>query len=106
MGAARPQEVEMKSSPLMEVEVSTRLAAVPKWKEVGNEIVRTFEFRDFKAALAFVNKVGDLAETAGHHPDIDIRWNKVKLALTTHDAGGLTGKDFDLAAQIDRAASA
>jgi 4a-hydroxytetrahydrobiopterin dehydratase len=93
----------MKSSPLMEVEVSTRLAAVPRWKEQGSEIVRTFEFRDFRAALAFVNKVGDLAEKAGHHPDIDIRWNKVKLALTTHDSGGLTGKDFDLAAEIDLA---
>ena len=93
----------MKSSPLLEVEVSTRLAAVPRWREQGSEIVRTFEFRDFKAALAFVNKVGDLAENAGHHPDIDIRWNKVKLALTTHDAGGLTPKDFDLAAEIDLA---
>ena len=96
----------MKSSPLMEVEVSTRLAAVPHWKEQGREIVRTFEFRDFRAALAFVNKVGDLAESKGHHPDIDIRWNKVKLALTTHDAGGLTSKDFDLAAEIDQAAGA
>jgi 4a-hydroxytetrahydrobiopterin dehydratase len=95
----------MKSSPLMEVEVSTRLAGVPRWREQGSEIVRTFEFRDFRAALAFVNKVGDLAEKAGHHPDIDIRWNKVKLALTTHDAGGLTGKDFDLAAEIDLAGS-
>jgi 4a-hydroxytetrahydrobiopterin dehydratase len=94
----------MKSSPMMEVEVSTRLAAVPRWKEQNNEIVRTFEFRDFRVALGFVNKVGDLAEKAGHHPDIDIRYNKVKLALTTHDAGGLTGKDFDLAAEIDRAA--
>ena len=92
----------MKSSLLLEVEVSTRLAAVPRWQEQGNEIVRTFEFRDFEAALAFVNKVGELAENAGHHPDIDIRWNKVKLALTTHDAGGLTSKDFDLAAEIDQ----
>jgi 4a-hydroxytetrahydrobiopterin dehydratase len=92
----------MKSSPLMEVEVSTRLAAVPRWKEQGSEIVRTFEFRDFRAALQFVNAVGDLAEKAGHHPDIDIRYNKVRLSLTTHDAGGLTGKDFDLAAECDR----
>lgn len=92
----------MKSSPLLEVEVSTRLAAVPRWKEQGSEIVRTFEFRDFRGALAFVNKVGDLAENAGHHPDIDIRYNKVKLTLTTHDANGLTGKDFDLAAAIDQ----
>jgi 4a-hydroxytetrahydrobiopterin dehydratase len=92
----------MKSSPLKEAEIAPRLAAVPKWTEQGKEIVRTFEFRDFPGALAFANKVGDLAEKAGHHPDIDIRWNKVRLALTTHDAGGLTAKDFDLAAEIDR----
>lgn len=91
----------MKASPLLEVQVSQRLAAIPRWTEKNSEIVRTFEFRDFKAALAFVNKVGEMAENAGHHPDIDIRWNKVKLALTTHDAGGLTSKDFDLAAKID-----
>ena len=93
----------MKASSLQEAEVAAKLAAVPKWKEQGKEIVRTFEFRDFRAALAFVNKVGDFAESAGHHPDIDIRYNKVKLALTTHDAGGLTTKDFDLAAEADRA---
>jgi 4a-hydroxytetrahydrobiopterin dehydratase len=96
----------MKASLLPEVEISQRLAAIPRWMEENSEIVRTFEFRDFVAALAFVNKVGDLAESKGHHPDIDIRWNKVKLALTTHDAGGLTSKDFDLAAEIDQAAGA
>jgi 4a-hydroxytetrahydrobiopterin dehydratase len=92
----------MKTSLLSEVDVSTKLAAVPKWSEQGKEIVRTFEFKDFRAALGFVNKVGELAEKAGHHPDIDIRYNKVRLALTTHDAGGLTGNDFDLAGQVDR----
>ena len=59
-------------------------------------------FRDFREALAFVNRVGGLAEAAGHHPDIDIRYNTVTLALTTHDAGGLSAKDFDLARAIDR----
>jgi 4a-hydroxytetrahydrobiopterin dehydratase len=102
-GAAKPQEKPMAHSPLSEVEISTRLASVPKWNEQGGEIVRTFEFKDFRASLAFVNKVGDLAETAGHHPDIDIRYNKVRLALVSHDAGGLTVKDFDLAAKIDTA---
>jgi 4a-hydroxytetrahydrobiopterin dehydratase len=96
----------MRPSPLSEVEVSTRIAAVPRWKEQNGEITRTFEFKDFKTALAFVNKVGDLAEKAGHHPDIDIRYNKVRLALVTHDAGGLTGKDFDVAAEIDGAPGA
>lgn len=92
----------MKPSPLMESDIAARLAAVPHWSEQSKEIVRTFEFRDFRAALAFVNKVGDLAEKAGHHPDIDIRYNKVRLALTTHDAGGLSTKDFELAAEVDR----
>ena len=62
------------------------------------------ELGDFRAALGFVNRVGDLAEEAGHHPDIDIRYNRVRLALVTHDAGGLTSKDFDLAARADGAA--
>jgi 4a-hydroxytetrahydrobiopterin dehydratase len=62
-----------------------------------------FAFGDFRAGMAFVNKVADAAEAADHHPDIDIRYNKVRLALVTHDAGGLTNKDFDLAALADNA---
>jgi 4a-hydroxytetrahydrobiopterin dehydratase len=73
----------------------------PGWERAGAEIRRTYRFRDFREALAFVNRVGDLAERAGHHPDIDIRYNVVTLALTTHDAGGLTAKDFELARSID-----
>ncbi len=79
-------------------EANRRLTALPEWKIVSGELVKTFKFKDFPAALAFVNQVGELAESAGHHPDIDIRYNKVRLALVTHDAGGLTAKDFDLAA--------
>ena len=92
----------MKTPPLQETGIASRLAAVPHWKQTGSEIVRTFDFSDFRAAMAFVNKTADLAEKAGHHPDIDIRYNKVRLALTTHDSGGLTTHDFDLAAQIDK----
>jgi 4a-hydroxytetrahydrobiopterin dehydratase len=91
----------MPRSPLSEAEVSSRLSSLKSWQKEGGEIVRTFQFPDFRAALAFVNKVGDLAEAAGHHPDIDIRYNKVRLALVTHDAGGLTQNDFDLAAKIN-----
>ena len=80
------------------------LASVPEWEIVNGELVRTFQFKDFRAALGFVNRVGELAEGAAHHPDIDIRYNRVRLALVTHDAGGLTGKDFDLAARADGAA--
>jgi 4a-hydroxytetrahydrobiopterin dehydratase len=83
--------------PLTDAEISTHLKSLPEWKVESGELVRTFKFKDFVASLAFVNKVGELAEKAGHHPDIDIRYNKVRLALVTHDAGGITAKDFDLA---------
>jgi 4a-hydroxytetrahydrobiopterin dehydratase len=84
-------------------QVSASLASVPDWKIEGGELVRSYKFQDFVTALAFVNRVGDLAEKAGHHPDIDVRYNRVRLALVTHDAGGLTDKDFDLASQADKA---
>jgi 4a-hydroxytetrahydrobiopterin dehydratase len=81
-----------------------RLRALPDWEITSGELVKTFQFADFRAALGFVNRVGEAAETAGHHPDIDIRYNKVRLALVTHDAGGLTPKDFALASQADKLA--
>jgi 4a-hydroxytetrahydrobiopterin dehydratase len=84
--------------------IESRLRKLPGWRVEAGELVRTFEFADFRAALRFVNNVGELAELAGHHPDIDIRYNRVRLALTTHDAGGLTDKDFDLAARAGKAA--
>jgi len=82
--------------------IKAALATVPEWKLRGEVISRTFVFKDFPAAVKFVNAVAELAEQAWHHPDIDIRWNKVTLTLTTHDAGGLTEKDFALARQFDR----
>ena len=72
------------------------------WDHVGDELQTNVELHDFAEALAFVNKVGAAAEAANHHPDIDIRWNKVHLVLTTHDSGGLTVLDLALAAAIDR----
>jgi 4a-hydroxytetrahydrobiopterin dehydratase len=83
-------------------EANRQLATLPEWKIVSGELVRTFQFKDFRAALAFVNQVGELAETADHHPDIDIRYNRVRLGLVTHDAGGITAKDFDLAAKAEK----
>jgi 4a-hydroxytetrahydrobiopterin dehydratase len=71
------------------------------WRRNGEIISRTFQFKDFPAAMQFVNAVAQIAEQVQHHPDIDIRWNKVTLALTTHDAGGLTEKDFAMARQCD-----
>jgi 4a-hydroxytetrahydrobiopterin dehydratase len=85
-------------------EVASRLAFLPGWQIEKGELTRTFRFENFPAALAFVNRVGEQAEEAGHHPDIDIRYNRVRLSLVTHDAGGLTAKDFALAAVADRLA--
>jgi 4a-hydroxytetrahydrobiopterin dehydratase len=81
--------------------VEQALRQRPGWERAGGTIRRTYRFNDFREALAFVNRVGYLAERAGHHPDIDIRYNTVTLTLTTHDAGGLSAKDFDLASAID-----
>jgi len=87
---------------LTSAQIKSALASLPDWKMAGATIVRTFQFKDFPAAIKFVNAVARLAEQAWHHPDIDIRWNKVTLTLTTHDAGGLTEKDFKLAHGFDR----
>jgi 4a-hydroxytetrahydrobiopterin dehydratase len=73
-----------------------------QWQREGDELVREVTRNDFKGAMEFVNAVADLAEAANHHPDIAISWNKVTLRLTSHDAGGLTQRDLDLAAEIDR----
>ncbi|HEV2136375.1 MAG TPA: 4a-hydroxytetrahydrobiopterin dehydratase [Terracidiphilus sp.] len=83
-------------------EIDSRIKNLAGWKVESGELARTFQFPDFRASLRFVNSVGELAEKAGHHPDIDIRYNKVRLALVTHDAGGITAKDFELAESINR----
>lgn len=82
--------------------IHAALRQIPAWRQRRDLIVRRLKFKDFAAALKFVNRIGRLAEQAAHHPDIDIRWNQVTLKLTTHSAGGLTVKDFQLAVQIDR----
>ena len=82
-------------------QIKAALPAVKGWKKARASITRTYQFKDFAAAMDFVNKVAKAAESANHHPDIDIRWNKVTLVLATHSEGGLTQKDFDLAKQID-----
>ena len=86
---------------LSEAEIAARLEDLVDWTRAGDEIHKLFKLASFPGAIGFVTQVAFLAEAANHHPDIDIRWRKVSLALTTHDAGGLTAKDFDLAAQID-----
>lgn len=86
---------------LTAAQIKTALNQTPDWQRHRAVISRTFVFKDFPAAIKFVNAVAKLAEHAWHHPDIDIRWNKVTLALTTHDAGGLTQKDFALAQKFN-----
>jgi 4a-hydroxytetrahydrobiopterin dehydratase len=86
---------------LSDEDIQDRLKATPGWSIDGRSIRRQLEFRDFKEAMGFVNRVADRAEAANHHPDIAIAWNKVTLVLSTHSAGGLTENDFRLAAEID-----
>jgi 4a-hydroxytetrahydrobiopterin dehydratase len=81
--------------------VTAKMKSIPLWQLERGELVRHCEFQNFIDAMQFVNSVAEMAEGAGHHPDIDIRYNKVRLALVSHDAGGLTERDFDLAAGID-----
>lgn len=85
-------------------EFTPHLVQIKNWNVVdGKQIQKDFKFKDFKEALAFVNKVGDIAEAEGHHPDISIySWNKVKIELSTHSIGGLSLNDFILAAKIDQ----
>jgi 4a-hydroxytetrahydrobiopterin dehydratase len=84
-------------------EIDERLGALQEWHRDGDAIVREIEGKDFAAAIALVNAVASLAEEANHHPDILVHgWNKVRLSVTNHSAGGLTQADFDLAATIDR----
>lgn len=80
-------------------ELRDRLA--PGWSGTTEGIQKTYRFTDFRAALQFVQQVGDIAEEMGHHPDIDIRYNQVRLALVTHDAGGVTERDLALAQRVD-----
>jgi 4a-hydroxytetrahydrobiopterin dehydratase len=84
-------------------DLSTALERLPGWTAANNEIGKTFIFGNFVEAIAFVNRVADLAEAAGHHPDLDIRYNRVRIALTTHDDGGVTDKDAALAGEIEGA---
>ncbi|MGC9197574.1 MAG: 4a-hydroxytetrahydrobiopterin dehydratase [Acidobacteriaceae bacterium] len=87
---------------LSDTQIQSALACLPAWKVEHGELTRTAVFADFLQAMAFVNRVAGLAESAGHHPDMDIRYNKVRLGLCTHDAGGITQKDMNLAQEIDK----
>ena len=73
----------------------------PEWEVEGSALSRTFEFDEFNEGIDFVDGVAEIAEEAQHHPEIDIRWTTVTLRLTTHDQGGITSADFELASRID-----
>lgn len=90
------------SEVLSEEQVAEYLQNLSGWRFDEHEIKKTFEFVDFKQSLGFVNKVGELAETVNHHPEIKIDYNKVKIELSTHSAGGVTQKDIDLAKSIEQ----
>jgi 4a-hydroxytetrahydrobiopterin dehydratase len=83
-------------------EIEQRLDELGDWEREGDTIEKVFEFDDFALAMKFVNDVAKFAEQKDHHPDIDIRWNKVKLVLTTHAEGGLTPWDFDFANEVEQ----
>jgi 4a-hydroxytetrahydrobiopterin dehydratase len=91
------------ASPLKKEEAVELLSRVQGWELSGKtQITREFKFKNFLDAMGFVNRVAETAEAEGHHPDIDIRYNRVKLVLSTHAIGGLSENDFILAAKIDR----
>ena len=90
------------SAVLSEEEIEGALKKLPEWEHLNGAIERMFEFEDFNGAMEFVNTMAEVAEEADHHPDIDIRWNKVRLALVTHSAGGVTESDTEMAQRIDR----
>ncbi len=89
---------------LSEKQVAASLEDLKSWTEINDKIQRTYQFRDFNAAMDFVNQAAELAEKNQHHPDILIRYNKVTLTLSTHDAGGITVKDFEYAGAVEKMA--
>ena len=90
---------------LADPDVARRLKTLPEWSQPGEEIQRTYRFKDFVQAMAFVERIAERAEAVQHHPDILIRYSRVTLSLSTHDAGGITEKDFDFAAAADKLAT-
>ncbi|HEY5174034.1 MAG TPA: 4a-hydroxytetrahydrobiopterin dehydratase [Terriglobales bacterium] len=91
---------------LSEAEVQQALQKLPGWKKTGNEIARDFQFTNFVQAMDFVNQIAEAAEAVNHHPDIHISYNKVTMALVSHDAGGITQRDIRMAGKINELAPA
>jgi 4a-hydroxytetrahydrobiopterin dehydratase len=87
---------------LSETELEKALVSLPEWRVEEKHLRRRFNFADFSKSLEFVNRVGVIAEAADHHPDIYFGWGYAEITLTTHDRGGITDLDFELASQIDQ----
>jgi 4a-hydroxytetrahydrobiopterin dehydratase len=87
---------------LTPAEINETLLTIPDWTLQDGKLTRDWTFKDFVQAMEFVNKIATLAEAAGHHPDIDIRYNNVRLGLVSHDAGGITQRDANMARQINQ----
>jgi 4a-hydroxytetrahydrobiopterin dehydratase len=100
MQSSKPTQIRNSKEKFSELEVQDLLRKYPEWAVENGMLVRFWTFNDFVQAIAFVNRVAQLAEQAGHHPDIDIRYNRVKLALVSHDAGGITARDAQMAAKL------
>lgn len=90
---------------LSDSELQQSLGTLPGWSRKGQAIERVFEFKDFAQSMAFVNKIADAAEAANHHPDITINYNKVTLSLISHDSGGVTQRDVNMATNINKVAA-
>lgn len=87
--------------PLSDIEIQRELGSLPGWVRRGNALMKTYAFAAFPAGIDWVRRVADVAESVNHHPDIDIRYTKVTVTLSTHDSGGITAKDITLARRID-----
>jgi len=85
---------------LTDSEISDRLRSLEGWEVRDSRLVKSFKFKDFVSAVHFVDEIAPLAEAEGHHPDLQVGWGKVVVELTSHDAGGLTEKDFEVAARL------
>ncbi|HSQ30627.1 MAG TPA: 4a-hydroxytetrahydrobiopterin dehydratase [Gemmatimonadaceae bacterium] len=87
--------------PLSDLEIQRALGSLAGWTRRGDTLTKTFTFERFPDGIAFVDRVAKIAENMNHHPDIDIRYTKVAMTLSTHDAGGITQSDLDLAGRIE-----
>ena len=92
--------------PLSDLEIQRALGALPGWSRRGDALTKTFTFKTFPEGIIFIQRVADVAERIDHHPDIDVRYTKVTFQLSTHDAGGITQRDIQLAGEIEKLNSA